>query len=60
MECLPIPEGVSKSVTLSARFEYLEAVLFYSVPESRFSKLLELTSAMVEDFQENLLHAPCP
>lgn len=54
MECLPIPEGVSKSVTLSARFEYLEAVLFYSVPESRFSKLLELTSAMVEDFQENL------
>ena len=54
MECLSIPEEVSRSTTLSARFEYLEAVLFYSVPESRLSKLSDLTSAMVEDFQENL------
>lgn len=57
MECLPIPEGVNGSTTLSARFEYLQAVLFYRVPESRCSKLSELsdlTSAMVEDFQENL------
>ena len=57
MECLPIPEGVSESTTLSARFEYLQAVLFYRVPESRCSKLSELsdlTSAMLEDFQENL------
>ena len=54
MECLPIPKGVRRSTTLSARFEYLEAVLFYSVPESRLSKLSDLTSAMVEDFQENL------
>mgnify|MGYP000103482224 FL=1 len=56
MECLPIPKGVSESTTLSARFEYLQAVLFYRVPESRCSKLSELsdlTSAMVEDFQEN-------
>ena len=57
MECLPIPEGVNGSTTLSARFEYLQAVLFYRVPESRCSKLSELsdlTSAMLEDFQENL------
>ena len=54
MECLSSPEEVSRSTTLSARFEYLQAVLFYSVPESRLSKLSDLTSAMVEDFQENL------
>ena len=57
MECLPIPEGISKSVTLSARFKYLELVLFYSIPHPTLS-FQELAEMLEKDFEEDSLINP--
>ena len=51
MECLPIPKGVSESTTLSARFKYLELVLFYSIPHPTLS-FQELAEMLEKDFEE--------
>ena len=51
MECLSIPEEVSRSTTLSARFKYLQLVLVYSIPHPTLS-FQELSEMLEKDFEE--------
>lgn len=52
MECLPISKRISESVTLSARFKYLELVLFCYIPHPTLS-FQELAEMLEKDLEKD-------